>query len=255
MGFFDRLSRLLRSNLNDLVGRAEDPAKILDQSVADMQSDLIKLRQAVASAIASQKRIENQAQQAESQAKTWYERATLALKKGEEDLAKEALSRRKTYQETATALNSQLSTQAGQVENLKKNLLSLEGKIAEARTKKDMLKARAQAAQAQAQLQGAVGGLNTDSAMAAFDRMEEKVLSLEARGQAAAELAGADLDSRFQALEAGGDVDQELAALKASLSPTPLALPDDSKKPELLPAQAAEVDDELEKLKRSIDNL
>ena len=255
MGFFDRLSRLLRSNLNDLVGRAEDPAKILDQSVADMQSDLIKLRQAVASAIASQKRIENQAQQAESQAKTWYERATLALKKGEEDLAKEALSRRKTYQETATALNSQLATQAGQVENLKKNLLSLEGKIAGARTKKDMLKARAQAAQAQAQLQGAVGGLNTDSAMAAFDRMEEKVLSLEARGQAAAELAGADLDSRFQALEAGGDVDQELAALKASLSPTPLALPDDSKKPELLPAQAAEVDDELEKLKRSIDNL
>lgn len=255
MGFFDRLSRLLRSNLNDLVGRAEDPAKILDQSVADMQSDLIKLRQAVAAAIASQKRIENQAQQAESQSKTWYERATLALKKGEEDLAKEALSRRKTYQETATALNSQLATQAGQVENLKKNLLSLEGKIAGARTKKDMLKARAQAAQAQAQLQGAVGGLNTDSAMAAFDRMEEKVLSLEASGQAAAELAGADLDSRFQALEAGGDVDEELAALKASLNPSPLALPDDTKKPELLPAQAAEVDDELEKLRRSIDNL
>ena len=255
MGFFDRLSRLLRSNLNDLVGRAEDPAKILDQSVADMQSDLIKLRQAVAAAIASQKRIENQAQQAESQSKTWYERATLALKKGEEDLAKEALSRRKTYQETATALNSQLATQAGQVENLKKNLLSLEGKIAGARTKKDMLKARAQAAQAQAQLQGAVGGLNTDSAMAAFDRMEEKVLSLEASGQAAAELAGADLDSRFQALEAGGDVDQELAALKASLNPSPLALPDDTKKPELLPAQAAEVDDELEKLRHSIDNL
>ena len=255
MGFFDRLSRLLRSNLNDLVGRAEDPAKILDQSVADMQSDLIKLRQAVAAAIASQKRIENQAQQAESQSKTWYERATLALKKGEEDLAKEALSRRKTYQETATALNSQLATQAGQVANLKKNLLSLEGKIAGARTKKDMLKARAQAAQAQAQLQGAVGGLNTDSAMAAFDRMEEKVLSLEASGQAAAELAGADLDSRFQALEAGGDVDQELAALKASLNPSPLALPDDTKKPELLPAQAAEVDDELEKLRRSIDNL
>ena len=255
MGFFDRLSRLLRSNLNDLVGRAEDPAKILDQSVADMQSDLIKLRQAVAAAIASQKRIENQAQQAESQSKTWYERATLALKKGEEDLAKEALSRRKTYKETATALNSQLATQAGQVENLKKNLLSLEGKIAGARTKKDMLKARAQAAQAQAQLQGAVGGLNTDSAMAAFDRMEEKVLSLEASGQAAAELAGADLDSRFQALEAGGDVDQELAALKASLNPSPLALPDDTKKPELLPAQAAEVDDELEKLRRSIDNL
>ena len=86
-----------------------------------MQSDLIKLRQAVATAIASQKRIQNQAEQAENQAQTWYQRAELALKKGEEDLAKEA-SRRKTYQETATVLNGQLNAQSGQVETLKKNL-------------------------------------------------------------------------------------------------------------------------------------
>ena len=255
MGFFERLSRLFRANLNDLVSRAEDPVKILDQSVADMQADLIKLRTAVATAIASQKRIQNQAEQAESQSRTWYERAELALKKGEEDLAREALSRRKTYQETATALNAQLSSQTTQIDALKKNLMALEGKIAEARTKKDMLKARAQAAQAQEQLQGAVGGLSTDSSMAAFERMEEKVQAMEARGQAAAELAGSDLESRFQSLEAGGDVDAELAALKASLNPTPVALPDESRKPQLQPAQAAEVDQELEQLKRSIDSL
>ncbi|MFZ4566384.1 MAG: PspA/IM30 family protein, partial [Prochlorococcaceae cyanobacterium] len=88
MGFFERLSRLFRANLNDLVSRAEDPAKILDQSVADMQADLVKLRSAVATAIASQKRIQNQAEQAETQSRTWYERAELALKKGEEDLAR-----------------------------------------------------------------------------------------------------------------------------------------------------------------------
>ena len=255
MGFFDRVGRLFRANLNDLVSRAEDPVKILEQSVADMQSDLIKLRQAVATAIASQKRIQNQAEQAENQAQTWYQRAELALKKGEEDLAKEALSRRKTYQETATALNSQLTAQGGQVETLKKNLLALEGKIAEARTKKDMLKARAQAAQAQAQLQGAVGGLSTDSSMAAFERMEEKVQALEAQGQAAAEIAGADLDSRFQALESGDDVDADFEALKASVNPIPLALPDEKAKPQLQPAQQAQVDEELESLKRSIDQL
>ena len=147
MGFFDRLSRLIRANANAAVGAMEDPAKILDQSVADMQSDLVKLRQAVATAIASQKRIQNQAEQAEAQAKTWYERAELALQKGEEDLAREALGRRKTCQDTATALNTQLQSQAGQVEQLKKSLVSLESKIAEAKTKKDMLKARAQAAQ------------------------------------------------------------------------------------------------------------
>jgi phage shock protein A len=258
MGFFDRLSRLLRANLNDLVSKAEDPAKILDQSVADMQSDLIKLRQAVATAIASQKRIQNQAEQAESQSRTWYERAELALRKGEEDLAREALSRRKTYQDTATALGNQLSSQSGQVEALKKSLLALESKIAEAKTKKDMLKARSQAARAQEQLQSAVGRLGTNSSMAAFEQMEEKVLQQEARSQAAAELAGADLDSQFAALEGGSDVDDELAALKNRLEggPTPIALPaEGGPAPQLEPVKVAEVNAELEELRRSIDKL
>ena len=197
MGFFDRLSRLVRANANAAVSSMEDPVKILDQSVADMQADLVKLRQAVAMAIASQKRLRNQAEQAEAQSKTWYERAELALKKGEEDLAREALSRRKTFQETATALSGQVQGQDAQVETLKKSLVALEGKIAEARTKKDMLKARAQAAQAQQQLQSAVGNLGTNTAMAAFERMEDKVEALEAQSQASAELAGADLESQF----------------------------------------------------------
>ncbi|CAK6700370.1 PspA/IM30 family protein [Synechococcus sp. CBW1107] len=258
MGFFDRLSRLLRANLNDLVSKAEDPAKILDQSVADMQSDLVKLRQAVATAIASQKRIQNQAEQAESQSRTWYERAELALKKGEEDLAREALSRRKTYQDTATALNNQLNGQAGQVDTLKRSLTALEGKIAEAKTKKDMLKARAQAAQAQEQLQSAVGNLGTNSSMAAFEQMEEKVQALEARSQAAAELAGADLESQFAALQGGSDVDDELAALRNRLEGGAAAeplLPVSAEPPKLEPVQAAQVDAELEELKRSIDKL
>jgi phage shock protein A len=257
MGFFDRLSRLLRANLNDLVSKAEDPAKILDQSVADMQADLVKLRQAVASAIASQKRLQNQADQADSQARTWYERAELALRKGEDDLAREALSRRKTYTDTATALNAQITSQSGQVETLKKSLLALEGKIAEAKTKKDMLKARAQAAQAQEQLQSAVGNLSTNSSMAAFEQMEEKVLNMEARSQAAAELAGADLESQFAALS-GSDVDDELAALKNRLEggPTPIALPSDGGPlPQLEPVKVAEVDAELQELRRSIDKL
>ena len=157
MGFFDRLSRLIRANANAAVSSLEDPGKILDQSVADMQADLVNLRKAVANAIASQKRLQSEAQQAEAQAGTWYKKAELALKEGEEELARAALSRRKTYQDTATALNTQLQGQAGQVEALKKSLMQLEAKIAEAKTKKEMLKARAQAAQAQEQLQSAVG--------------------------------------------------------------------------------------------------
>ena len=260
MGFFDRLSRLIRANANAAVGAMEDPAKILDQSVADMQADLVKLRQAVATAIASQKRIQNQAEQAEAQAATWYERAELALQKGEEDLAREALGRRKTCTDTATALRTQLQSQAGQVDQLKKSLVQLESKIAEAKTKKDMLKARAQAAQAQEQLQSAVGSLGTNSSMAAFEQMEEKVQALEARSQAAAELAGSDLESQFAALEASPDVDDELAALKGRLAGTSVAgsLPAASGAVEPVKVEAVKVepvDAELEELKRSIDKL
>ena len=258
MGFFDRLGRLVRANANAAVSSMEDPVKILDQSVADMQADLVKLRQAVALAIASQKRLRSQAEQAEGQARTWYERAELALTKGEEDLAREALSRRKTFQETATSLKGQVQSQDGQVETLKKSLVALEGKIAEAKTKKDMLKARAQAAQAQQQLQSAVGSIGTDSAMAAFERMEEKVEAMEATGQAAAELAGSDLESQFAALESGNDVDDELAALRTQLAggSDAAALPaGQGKAAEVQPVKVEEVDADLEELRRSIDKL
>jgi phage shock protein A len=255
MGFFDRLSRLLRANLNDLVSKAEDPVKILDQAVSDMQDDLVKLRQAVAMAIASQKRLKNQAEQAESQSRTWYERAELALKKNEDELAREALTRRKTFQETATSLGTQVQAQSAQVETLKKSLVALEGKIAEARTKKDMLKARAQAAQAQQQLQSAVGSMGTNSAMAAFERMEDKVQSLEASSQAAAELAGADLDSKFAALEGGNDVDDELSALRKQVEGGADAAALPAADSEVKPVKVEEVDADLEELRRSIDKL
>ncbi|MGA0988656.1 MAG: PspA/IM30 family protein [Vulcanococcus sp.] len=255
MGFFDRLGRLVRANANAALSAAEDPVKILDQSVADMQADLVKLRQAVATAIASQKRIQNQADQADAQAKTWYERAELALKKGEEDLAREALGRRKTCQDTATALQGQLQSQCGQVDQLKKSLVQLESKIAEAKTKKDMLKARAHAAKAQEQLQSAVGSLGTNSAMAAFEKMEEKVQALEARSQAAAELAGADLESQFAALEGAPEVDSELEALKGKLSGSSEAPSLPAGAEGVQPVKVSEVDTELEELRRSIDKL
>ncbi|MDT9340914.1 PspA/IM30 family protein, partial [Trichodesmium erythraeum 21-75] len=101
MGLFDRISRIFRANVNEMVNNAEDPQKILEQSILDMQEDLVQLRQAVASGIATQKRTQQQYNQAESQAKQWYSRAQLALQKGDENLAKEALQRKNTYSQTA----------------------------------------------------------------------------------------------------------------------------------------------------------
>jgi len=257
MGLLDRLSRLLRANLNAFVSDAEDPVKILDQSVADMQEDLVKLRQAVAMAIASQKRLENQSGQAKEQIKNWFSRAELALKKGEDDLAREALSRKKSFQETYESLSTQFQSQNGQVEKLKKSLLLLERKIADARTKKDMLKARAQAAKALQQIQSAVGDLGSKSAMSAFERMEDKVEALEASGQASLELAGEDLESKFAALEGGDDIEKELETLRNQLKSgvEALALPSsDLNVTEVRAVEIQEVEVELEEMKKSMDN-
>ncbi len=256
MGLFDRVSRVIRSNLNAAVSSAEDPAKILDQAIIDMQEDLVQMRQAVAGAIATQKRVQQQYERSQSEANTWQQRAQLALQKGDEELARQALMRKKSQAETANALKNQLDGQSTTVEQLKRNLIGLESKLSEAKTKKDMLKARASAAKANEQLQQTTSSLNTSSSMAAFERMEEKVLQMEAQSQAAAELAGSDLESQFAALESGGDVDLELAAMKQQmLGPTAEQeqLPPGQAAPET--PQDAEVDAELEELKSQIDNI
>jgi phage shock protein A len=266
MGLFDRISRVVRANVNDMVSKAEDPEKVLEQAVMDMQEDLVQMRQAVASAIASQKRTEQQYNQASTESNNWQQRAQLALQKGDEGLAREALVRKKTHSDTATSLKTQLDQQVQMVDTLKNNLIALEGKISEAKTKKDMLRARASAAKANEQLQQVVGNMSTGSAMSAFERMEDKVLQMEARSQASAELAGADLESQFALLESGNNVDDELAALKASVlgasqpqaqisgtataapAAAPAAAPQDAVQPEV-------VDAELEDLKKKLDQL
>ncbi|MFB2938985.1 PspA/IM30 family protein [Aerosakkonemataceae cyanobacterium BLCC-F154] len=260
MGLFDRISRVVRANLNDVVSKAEDPEKILEQSIIDMQEDLVQLRQAVAQAIATQKRTQQQYNQAQAEANNWQQRAQLALSKGDENLAREALVRKKSQSETATALKTTLDQQTGQVDTLKRNLIALESKISEAKTKKDMLKSRIAAAKAQEQLQNAVGKLGTSTAMGAFERMEEKVLMMEARAQSAQELTGSNLEQQFAALEAGSDVDDELMAMKAQLTgsaPSQGALPGTAQSNTTssgTPSNSA-VDKDLEELKRQMDQL
>ncbi|KAJ0034973.1 hypothetical protein Pint_26013 [Pistacia integerrima] len=146
MNLFDRFARVVKSYANALVSSFEDPEKILEQTVLEMNDDLVKMRQATAQVLASQKRLENKYKAAEQASEDWYRKAQLALQKGEEDLAREALKRRKSYADNASALKAQLDQQKGVVENLVSNTRLLESKIQEARSKKDTLKARAQSA-------------------------------------------------------------------------------------------------------------
>lgn len=248
MGLFDRISRAIRATLNSWVSQAEDPEKILEQTVIDMQDDLVRLRQAVAQAIATQKRTERQQSQADSTAQEWYKRAELALRKGDETLAREALTRHKTYQDTAQALLTQIQQQAEIVSQMKKNMVLLENKLAEAKTKKDMYIARARSAKASEKLNEMLGRTSTSGAVAAFERMEEKVLQLEAKAEAIAELNTDTLEKQFASLEQSSDVDAELEAMKAQLL--------GGNNPASLPAQqpmTAKADDDLAKLRMQLE--
>ncbi|MGK7895134.1 MAG: PspA/IM30 family protein [Xenococcus sp. (in: cyanobacteria)] len=254
MGLFDRLGRVISANLNDLVSKAEDPEKVLEQAVIEMQENAVKMRQALATAIATQKKTELQLQKNRQQVETWQERAQLAITKGDENLAREALIRKKPFVDACSTLEVQLKQQTEVVSNLKRDARVLEGKIVEAKSKKDMLKARASAAKAQKESRDLLSEVDYGSSMSAFERMEDKVMQLEAESQVAGELeGGVSVDEQFRQLEAGQGVEDELAMLKAQLSgssPSQAALPAEESNNEN--TRDPDIDAELEKLRSEL---
>jgi phage shock protein A len=203
--------------LNRLLQQGIDPEKLLDSAIEQMEADLRNAHQASITLVASQKRLQQQYAQAQAEVSKWEGRAQLALQKDDEFLAREALSRKKMHAGILSSVKDQLNQKPASVKTLKQNITLLEAKIAEAKVMRTRLKAQIAAAKANGQLQSTVGRLSTSRAMSAFERMEDKVLQMEARSQAAAELAGADLESQFAFLESGNSVDDELAAMKAYL--------------------------------------
>jgi phage shock protein A len=215
MSIFDRFSRLLKSNINDAIDKAEDPEKMLKQIVEELNDDLLKVKTQVASAIATEKQLYQKHQQFQEEAEKWQARAELAVDKGDDELAREALQRKKTAQTTADGFRQQWEESKKSVGVLKENLGRLESKISEAQTKKELLIARSRRADAEKRIQQTLSKSGSSNALAAFERLEGKVNEKEAQAAAYGELAGDSLESRFEKLSAGPPVDDELALLKA----------------------------------------
>lgn len=239
--------------LNRLLSQGIDPERLLDTAIAQMEVDSGRARQAVIHVIANQKRLQQQYKQTQTEIDQWEQRARLALRKGDEYLAREALICKKMHTKTLSSLKAQLTQEPTSAKTLKQNLTLLENKISEAKSLRTRLKTQIAAAKVNRQLASTIGRMGTRSAMGAFERMEEKVLQMEARSQAAAELAGADLESQFAMLEAGSDVDDELAAMKAQLisGSTQSNCPSSDSSN----LKDAAFDAELEELKRQLDQL
>ena len=215
MGLLDRVSTLVRANLNDLLDRAEDPEKVIKQLLIDMNNQLIQVKTQVAAAIADEKKLYQRYQEAQTQADEWQRKAELAVEKGEDDLAKQALARRNSFAQTAQGFQEQWQAQSAQVQTLKDALRTLESKIGEAETKKDLLIARSRRAKAEEQVQRTLGNVRGVGALSDFERLEGKVEEQEARAAAYTDLGTDTLDTQFAALEQETEVDRQLAELKA----------------------------------------
>ena len=225
MGIFDRFSTLLRSNINDLISRAENPEKMLNQLIVDMKSQLAKAKQQVASAIADEKKLQADAEAMKKQAEDWERRAMLAVQEGRDDLAKQALGRYNEHLHGAQQLHETWLKHKAETEALKLSLRQLNDKIEEAKRKKNILVARAKRAEAQQRIQETMSGMSDKSAFESFDRMAEKIEATERKAIAAAELqeefSGDRLVQQFEALEYKGTSDQQLIALKQRMGLLP----------------------------------
>jgi phage shock protein A len=214
MALLERVSTLVRANLNDLVDKAEDPEKMIKQVILDMQNQLLQVKTQVAIAIADQHLLEKKRKENEDKVAEWMRKAELAVDKKEDDLARAALLRVESYRELSESFAQQVTDQHAQVENLKTALRQLQGKLAEAEGRADLLIAQQRRARAVSKATDAKMAMGDNTKLNSFDRMKRKVARTEAVSQAKSEIAAEDIEDRLAMLEKEDRIEQLLADLK-----------------------------------------
>jgi len=215
MALLERVSTLIRANLNDLVDKAENPEVMIKQVILDMQNQLLQVKTQVAISIADQHVLEKKLRENEEAEKQWVHRAEMAVDKKDDALARAAVERSMSYKQMSESFRQQVDDQKAQVENLKQALLKLQQKLAEAQSKRDMLIAQHRRSRAMGKAQEASAVMGDDSKSAAFDRMKNKVQHTEATAQAQSELLADNVEDRFAAMEKEREIDRLLNEIKS----------------------------------------
>lgn len=220
MGMFKRLGDVLRSNLSELIGKAEDPEKLIKLYLEDAKSYLGEARTAVHTTIAAEKGLQAEVDKLKPELEKWQERAEMAVKAGKDDLAKEALEKQAKVQAQLNGLNGPLDQAKKQSAAAKDNLRILEEKIEDAQKNASVLIARARAAESSKKTADAVAKIGSHNPLGAMGSMEDKIRREEAEAAASMEMIGGQTDStekKFRELEIESDVDAKLIEMKARL--------------------------------------
>ena len=230
MALLERVATLVRANLNDLVDKAEDPEKMMKQIILDMENQLLQVKTQVAISIADQHVLEKKRKENEESEQQWKRRTEMAVDRGDDVLARAAIERSMSYRTTADSFQQQVEDQKSQVDTLRQALIRLQQKLEEARSKSDILIAQHRRARALGKANDAGRAIGDGSNAAAFGRMKNKIQHSESVAQASSELSqllSDDVNGKFAAMEKEGEIDRQLAELKARRSGR-LALPDGS---------------------------
>jgi phage shock protein A len=214
MALLERVGTLLRANLNDLIDRAEEPEKMVKQVILDMENQLMQVKTQVAISIADLHLLEKKREETERERDAYVRTAGLAVEKQKDDVARQALERSLDAKKRVESFDQQIADQKVQVENLKEALRKLNGKLADARAKSDVLIAQHHRARASGKAAEAHMNLDANATSSAWDRLKHKVNREEAIGKARADLLGDDVESQFAALEKQDEIERLLAELK-----------------------------------------
>ena len=221
MGILDRMSRLIRANVNDMIDRAEDPEKMIDQILRDMESNIRTARSQVAAMIAQEKELEADLGETKQLAAEWGAKAKRAVDAGKEDLAREALRRKRDNEENAGVYSQQHTTQRQTVDKLKSQLSQLESKYQQTMSQRDSLIARQKRAVASKQVAEFTSvSLSPMDAGSELDRMERKIRQTEAQAAAIGEMHDTSFDAQFAELDYDVEIEKELEALKGGSDST-----------------------------------
>jgi phage shock protein A len=215
MGLLERVSTLIRANLNDMIDRAEDPEKLIKQVILDMDNQYLQVKTQVAVSIADQHMLEKKLRENEDAGREWMRKAELAVEKQQDDLARTALDRFQTSQKLALSYREQVDDQKLQVETVKNALIKLEQKLDEAKAKRDLFLARHRRGVALGKAARAQSAIGDNSRSAAFDRLQDRVNHTEAIASAEVELFNENATDRLARLDRDTEVERLLTELKS----------------------------------------
>lgn len=220
MAIFERLSDLIRSNINDLIDKAEDPEKMVKQIIIDMEDQLKKSTQSLGTAMGSVNQVKKQLDGAKEQSKNWEEKAKMALSQGNEALAKQALENKVKQDQMVAQYQEMYNSMDAQVTEIRNQVDVLKQKLEEARSKQAMLVARSQMADAKEKMSKSLGNMDSKSAFAKMEKMERKIEQKESQADAFAQISGTEQSTNdpFAEMETNSTVDAELERLKKEMN-------------------------------------